>query len=125
MQELAGFVYYLASNFEQAKGKEMVIVNRPVTLSKGNGNVETVNYFDLLMRFIPEEKRKELNIHVVDAMPGEKISIEEKTKKVVEEIRARSEKAQDLVYHRRDEFKDAWAEKIRRGSEGPSKALPI
>lgn len=106
MQELAGLVLYLSQNNEKMRGKEIVIVNAPVSLSNGDGTHSTINYFDLLTRFLPEDKRNDLKIHMVNSP--------EEAKEKVEKIREQSEKKS---IYRKDGFHDAWAakEEVRRG----------
>lgn len=113
MQELAGLALYLSQNHELMQNKEVVIVNQPVHLPNGDGTHTTINYFDLMARFLPAETREKLHIHVVDSP--------EAAKEKVEEIRERSEKAPTLKYTRREGFNDAWAakESLRRNQAEP------
>lgn len=103
MQELAGVMLYLSQAHPYMKGKEIVIINYPVSLSNGDGTHSTIHYFDLLTRFIPVAVRQKLNIHLANT-PHE-------AKKKIEEIRSRSNKKSSFAL---DDYCDAWELKERK-----------
>lgn len=117
MQEMAAAALYLTQNHTRMRGKEIVVINDPIQLPNGDGTHKTISYFDSLTQFLPEDVRKNLNIHFVDSP--------EAAKEKVEEIRARSEKAASLTYRREDRFENAWEQKeqARRGGRAATAQL--